>query len=327
VVGLQHRPGDVTAARRLAKVARALSDDALQQAALGALLALGAGDSATEVAFAQLAIKKARSPQIAIGDSMLRNILAPGDEGPVAQLFTLLGPTVAEALGPNLQACGVGRRDRVDARSGLALRNEIATWAGAFGLHEFELYVGGKDPLAVQGVPGEVPAIVVGAGVNAPLAPLTRARVAREVLGIMRGTTVTRLRDDITVAAIVIAACRLAEVPVQHPPYAVLAEVERLLGKAVARKMRKLLPEVCSAIVRSGADARAWSKRALASHDRVAAIASGDASVVLSDVLGVPIDKLGNVVKGNARAEELLRFVLSPQHLELRRALGLEGGA
>src|SRR6202035_1573698 len=113
----------------------------------------------------------------------------------------------AEALGPSLQACGVGRRDKVDPRSGLALRNEIASWAGAFGVREFDLYVGGKDPLAVQGIPGEMPTLVVGADVNAPLAPMTRGRIARELLAIIRGTTIARTRDDITIAAVVIAAC------------------------------------------------------------------------------------------------------------------------
>jgi lipopolysaccharide biosynthesis regulator YciM len=325
VEALQARPTDVTAVRRLVKVARALADSALQQAALSVQLSLGAGDAQTEQAFAQLASRKTRTPQIAIGEAMLRSLLAPGDDGPIAELFVALGPTLAEALGPNLEACGVGRRDRVDPRSGVALRNEIAAWAGAFGVREFDLYVGGKDPLCVQGVAGEVPSLVVGAGVNAPLAPLTRARVARELLAITRGTTVVRTRDDVTVAAVVVAACRLADVPIEHPPYAVLAEVERLLGKAISRKTRKLLPELCAAVVRSGADARAWSKRALASHDRVACVASGDVGVVLSDALGVSIDKVAAAVRGKARAEELLRFVLSPPYVELRRSLGLEG--
>ncbi|HEX3346115.1 MAG TPA: hypothetical protein VHS09_16140, partial [Polyangiaceae bacterium] len=210
---------------------------------------------------------------------------------------------------------------------GLALRNEVAAWAGAFGIREFDLYVGGKDSLGVQGIAGETPALVVGSGVNTPLTPVTRARIARELLAMVRGTTVTRSRDDITIAAIVVAACRQAEVAIEHPPYAMLAEVERLVGKAISRKTRKAMAEVCRTIGRSSADARAWSKRALASQDRVAAIASGDASVVLSDVLGVGAEKLGPAVKGNARAEELLRFVLSPLYLELRRSLGLEGGA
>jgi len=325
VESLQTRPSDVTAVRRLVKVARALSDNALQQAALSVQLSLGAGDAQAEQAFAQLAAKKTRTPQIAIGDAMLRSLLAPGDDGPIAELFVALGPTLAEALGPNLQACGVGRRDRVDPRSGVALRNEIAAWAGAFGIREFDLYVGGRDPLGVQGIAGEVPSLVVGAGVNAPLAPLTRARVARELLAMARGTTVARTRDEVAVAAVVVAACRLGDVPVEHPPYAVLAEIERLLAKAMSRKTRKLLPELCAAVVRSQADARAWSKRALASQDRIACVASGDVGVVLSDALGVGIEKVGATAKGNARAEELLRFVLSPRYAELRRSLGLEG--
>jgi lipopolysaccharide biosynthesis regulator YciM len=327
VESLQTRPTELPAVRRLVKVARALSDDALQQAALGMLVSLGAADAQAEGAFTQLAARKARAPQIAIGESMLRSILAPGDDGPIAELFVLLGPTLAEAFGPNLQACGVGRRDKVDPRSGLALRNEIAAWAGAFGVTEFDLYVGGKDPLAVQGIPGETPALVVGAGVNAPLSAMTRGRVARELLAMARGTTVVRTRDDITAAAIVVAACGQAEIKVDHPPYAVLAEVERLLGKALGRKTRKLLPDVCRSLVSGNADARAWTKRALASQDRIAVVASGDPAVVLGEVLGTSPEKLGAAVKGNARAEELLRFVASPKYLEIRRALGLEGGA
>jgi tetratricopeptide (TPR) repeat protein len=326
IESLQNRPGDITSVRRLVRVARALGDDSLQQAALGALLSLGAGDTQAEAAFTQLASKKPATPQVAATEATLRSILAPGDEGPLAELFVVLGPTLAEALGPNLQACGVTKRDKVDPRSGLGLRNEIAIWAGALGIREFDLYVGGKDAQAVQGIPGETPALVVGSGVNAPLTPIARARIARELLAIVRGTTVTRSRDDLTIAAIVVAACGQAEVTVERPPYPVLAEVERLFGKAIARRTRKAIPDLCNAIVRSKADARAWSKRAVASHDRIATLASGDPSVVLCDVLGVTPEKLGVTVKGNARAEELLRFVLSPLYLDLRRSLGLEGG-
>ena len=56
---------------------------------------------------------------------------------------------------PTSRRAASGRRDKIDPRSGLALRNEIAAWAGAFGIREFDLYVGGKEPLDVQGIPGE----------------------------------------------------------------------------------------------------------------------------------------------------------------------------
>ena len=321
---LERRPTDLPSVRRLVKVARALGNDGLQQAALGVLASLGAADAAAEQAFAQLAARKTRTPQVTVSDQTLRAILAPGDEGPLGDLFALLGPTIAEALGPNLASCGVGRRDKIDPRSGLALRNEIAAWAGAFGIREFDLYVGGKEPLDVQGIPGETPALVVGPSVKAPLSPFIRARVARELVALTRGTTVARARDDVTIAAIVVASCRIAEVPIEHPPYAVLAEIERLVGKAIARKTRKAIADPCRAIVAERAEPRAWTKRVLASHDRIAVIASGDPVVVLCEVLGVSIERVGQAVTGNARAEELLRFVLSPSYLQLRRALELE---
>ena len=322
---LRQHPMDPSRARRLFDVAQALGDDRLAQATLGALAALGASNPGTQQAFAQIASRKPRTPQVAATDAVLRAILAPGDEGPLADLFALLGPTLAEALGPNLATCGVGRRDRIDPRSGLALRNEIASWAGALRLNELELYVGGKDPAGVQGVAGEPPALIVGVGINSPLAPLTRGRVARELLALARGTTIVRWRDDLAIAAIVIAACRFADVRIEHPPYAILAEIERLLGRALTRKTRRLLPEVCSAIVAHRGEARAWSQRALASHDRMAVVASGDPSVVLGDILAMPVDQLGQAVAGNPRAEELLRFVFSPAYIDVRSALGLEG--
>jgi cellulose synthase operon protein C len=327
VESLQRRPTDVTSVRRLVRIARAMGDDALQQAALGALVALGGGDGPSESAFAHLIAQKPRTPQVAATDAVLRSILAPGDEGPVAELFFVLGPTLAEALGPTVLSSGVSRRDKVDPRSGLALRSEIASWAGALGIREFDLYVGGKEAEGVQGIPGATPAMVVGAGVHTPLAPAARARVARELLAIARGTTVVLTRDEVTLSAIVVAACRQADVAIEHPPYPVLAEVERLLGKAMGRKTRKAIADLCVALVRTGADPRAWSRRALASLDRMAVIASGDCNVVLSNVLGPAPDTLGLGIKGNARGEELLRFVLSPAYLDLRRSLGLEEGA
>jgi tetratricopeptide (TPR) repeat protein len=321
------RPSDALSVRRLARVAGQLREEALQQAALGVLLALGAGDATADQAFAQLAVKNGRSPQIAVPEALLRSMLAPGDEGPLADLFRLLGPTLAEAFGPTLHVCGVGRRDKVDPRSGLALRNEIATWTGAFGIPEFDLYIGGKDGLAVQGVPGESPALVVGPGVNTPLTPLIRARVAREVIAMVRGTTIARSRDETTLGAIVAASCKLAEVAFEHPPYAMLGEVERALGKAMSRKTRRALQDVCTAVVAQNADVKGWSRRALVSQDRIATIASGDPGIALADALGVTRDKLGTAVRGSARAEELFRFVLSNHYIELRRALGLESGA
>ncbi|MDP9150796.1 MAG: hypothetical protein M3O36_12770 [Myxococcota bacterium] len=321
---LQERPTEESAVRRLVNVARALGDHALHRAALSVLVALGVTDAQSEPAFVEIMARNRRVPHIEMNDPLLRAIAAPGDEGPLADLFVVLAPTLTEALGPTLQSIGVGRRDRVDPRSGLPLRNEIAAWAGAFRLADFDLYVGGKDPHGVQAVPGDPPALVVGTATNAPLGPLARARVARELLSIVRGTAIVRSRDHVTIAAVVAAACKLAGVALDHPPYAVLAEVERLLGKAISRRTRKLLPEICAAIAERGVDARAWRLRALSSLDRISVLACGDATVALSEILDLPVVGLAGAVTGNERAEGLLRFVLSEEYLRLRRALSLE---
>jgi hypothetical protein len=309
---------------RLARVAAALSDDALEHSSLAAALALGGGGGAGRLRVAQLANAAPRFPQTALSDGMKKAMLAPGDQGPLADLFLVLGPTVAEALGPTLATSGIGKRDRVDARSGLALRNEIAAWAGAFGVREFELYIGGKDALAVQAIPGEPGAIVVGPGVNSPLPVPVRARVARELFAMSRGTTIVGLRDETTVAAIVVAASKIAEVPMGSPPYAMQAEIDKLMSKAISRRTRKLLPEIFQRVVSSVTDARTWARTARASQDRVSAIACGDVGVVLSEALGQPAEHLPALVSGDVRAEELLRFVLSEEYLGLRRSLGLE---
>lgn len=321
---LQRAPSGAANAKRLARVTRSLGEPVLEHAALAVAVATNGPDGSLEQMLAQLSANKPRTPQLAMTDALLRRVLAPGDDGPLGQLFSLLGPTIAEALGPTLSALSVTKKERIDPRSGMALRNEIAAWAGAFGIADFELYVGGKDPMAVQGVPAEVPALVVGSGVMAPLSPQARSRVARELLAIVRGTVVTRWRDDTTIAAIAVAACNIVKVRIESPAYAILAEVERSLGKAISRKTRNAIEPICQALAQQPRDAKSWVPRAIASQHRMSAVASGDASVVLADAFGLSLQDLPRVAREDLRCAELIRFVLSPDYFEIRRLLGLE---
>ncbi|MEO8878555.1 MAG: hypothetical protein ABI461_23400, partial [Polyangiaceae bacterium] len=328
LAAIQKAP-DAAAIRRLARVVHITGNVDLEHIALALGSALGVNEAADDTLLAQYIAKKPRMPQIAFTPATLGKLMAPGDSAPIATLFQTLGPTLTEALGPALAALGVTRKDRVDAKSGLQVRNEIAAWTGAFGIPEFELYVGGRDPNGVQGVPGEPPALVIGANINAPLNASMRARVARELTGIVRGTTVLRSRDETTIAAIVVAACKLGEVPTQTPTYAVQAEVDKLISKAIPRRTKKLLPDICRAVVGSGQDARDWSHAGLLSLARASLVASADATTVLGDLLGETPEALRETLRDHLKNDELaanlVRFALSPAYLELRRALGLEG--
>ncbi|RYE94772.1 MAG: hypothetical protein EOO75_01080 [Myxococcales bacterium] len=320
---LQRGPLDPDAIALLAKIARGTDDGALVQATLGTLVTLGRDLPGIAEQLADLDSRTAKVPQILIDAPVLAAIADPVDTGPITRLFEALGEIIAEALGPTKDALGVGRKERIDPRSGLPLRNDIAAWAGAMGLGEFELYVGGRDPLGIQGVGGEIPALVVGASVKSPLSAAARQAIAREVFALKRGTTVVRSRDEATVASIAVAACNLAGVKLESPPFAILGDVQRQLDKAMNRKVKKLLPDLAQQTAASRPDVRAWARATQRSLDRMAAVAAGDVSLVLADALNVPRQDLRRQIQGNERGERLLRFVLSPQYLELRNHLGM----
>ncbi|APR83364.1 Exonuclease SbcC [Minicystis rosea] len=324
IAALAQNPVDADRVLNLSKLASFFQEAGLRQATLGGLVALGKNTKGVSDELIKLDTRVAAQPQIALDARGLAEIADPGDGGPIAELFVLMAETIALALGPTLSSLGVTKKERVEARGGHPLRVAVAEWMGALGVEgDFDLYVGGPSPRGVYGIAGEQPAIVLGSAVTAPFDAVSRSAVAREVFALKRGITAVRTRDDNTIASLVAAACIEAGINVPAPAYAVFGEVSRGVKKEISRKTRKAIPEVCQRIVQSGTDARAWAQIARRSIDRMAVIAAGDVSIVLSDVLGQPRDQIGGLVAENERARRLLGFVLSPSYLELRKTLGM----
>jgi cellulose synthase operon protein C len=324
VSALSRGEQDAAKVELLARIAKNTRDNSLRQATLGALITLERG-SIEELSreLQGLDARVARTPQVAIDDDAVAAICDPRDSGPIPMLLRMCSEVTVEALGPTLAGLGVTKKDRSDARDGHPLRNEIAHWAGALGIGEFDLYIGGREPKAVHGVPGDPPFLVVGSGIGTPMDAVSRQAVARELFALRRGISIVRTRDDATVACVVVALCKEAEVALPSPPFAMLAETQRLISKAMSRKVRKTIGEVCQAASASGVPPRDWVSFALSSLDRMAVIAAGDVSLVLADVLSAPRDKLGALVTDKERARSLIAFVLGDRYLELRRQLGM----
>lgn len=323
IASLAENPTDAEKVALLAKIAGAGQDAALRQATLGALVALGRNDAGVSEELVKIDKRVPARPQIALDATALAEIADPGDTGPIAELMALMAETVSLALGPSLASLNVGKRERIDPRGGHPIRVAISEWMGALGFGDFDLYIGGPDPEGVSGVAGEQPALVLGASITAPLNAKARSAVAREVFALRRGITAVRTRDDAAIASLVVASCQEAGFNVPAPPYAVFGEVSRAIHKEIPRKVKKVIPDVCQRITSSGQDARQWAQAARRSIDRMAVIAAGDVSIVLSDVLGVPRAQLEGLVADNERANRLLGFVLSPSYLELRKKLGM----
>lgn len=324
IQALAGEPCDADRVELLAKISGAGQDAALRQATLGALVALGRGDKDVSAELKKIDARVASRPQIALDAAAMAEIADSQDTGPIPELFAQMAETISMALGPSLVSLGVTKKERIDARGGHPLRVAVAEWMGALGFEtDFDLYVGGSDPRAVTGVAGEQPAIVIGSGISTPLDAAARSAIAREAFALRRGITSLRSRDDNTVASLVIAACNEAGISVPAPPYAVYSEVQRSIHREMSRKIRKAIPDVCQRIQSSNQDARKWAAAARRSIDRMAVIAAGDVSLVLSDILSTPRDQLDGVIRESERARRLLAFVLSPSYLELRKKLGM----
>ncbi|MBX3127474.1 MAG: tetratricopeptide repeat protein [Polyangiaceae bacterium] len=322
IVGqLMSEPLDAERVDRLARIAASLDHPPLRQAALGALVALGEGSPEVDRELAVLDQRVARVPQIAIDAHAIPDLCDPADRGPIADLMRVLATLLVETIGPGLEAFGVTKKQRVDPKVGLPVRNEVVAWSGALGVGDFDLYVGGHDPEGVFAVPLEKPAIILGANVRAPLAAAHRSAVARELFALKRGTTLLRHRDATDVAALIVAACSVVGVGVPSPQYAMLGEFQRVLSKE-SRKLKKLISELAPHVAHAAQDPVVWVHAATASLDRLAAIAAGDVSYVLSDT-STTRGTLGASMEAQARAARLLAFVLSPTYLSLREMLGM----
>ncbi|WP_437734932.1 tetratricopeptide repeat protein [Sorangium sp. So ce1335] len=324
IQALASDPIDADRVALLAKIAGAGQDAPLRQATLGALVALGRCDEGISAELRKIDTRVPARPQIALDARAMAEIADPLDTGPVGELFAKMAETICMALGPSLVSLGVGKKDRIDARGGHPLRVAVAEWMGALSFEtDFELYVGGPNPRGATGVYGQIPALVLGSEITTPLDAASRSAIAREAFALRRGITSLRTRDDNTVASLVAAACIEAGIAVPHPPYAVFGEVSRSIHREMSRATRKAIAEVCQRIVSSQQDPHRWAQAARRSIDRMAVIAAGDVSLVLSDILNTPREQLGGVVAESERARQLVAFVLSQSYLELRKKLGM----
>ena len=137
------------------------------------------------------------------------------------------------------------------------------------------------------------------------------------------GTTVLLRRSANDVAALITAACQIGGNRLAGPPYAMLVEFERLLGKEMQRRVRKVLPELTAAVANEGGDPVEWVRAAMSSLDRMAAAAIGDVSWVLAGPNGSGRGDAPETTEGKLRAQRILSFVLSEAAFAVRDGLGL----
>jgi hypothetical protein len=314
-------PFQLDSLKRLARVADRTGDLGVRQVSLGALIALGQGPSSgARAELAALDQHLATTPSSAWPAELLLELNDPEDRGPIGDLLALAAPHLVRALGPDLKTFQVTRRERISPVSGLLVRSEVAAWASAFGLEEFDLYQSPVGAERIVALATEPLSIILGSRVSVPLAPFQRQELVRGLFALRRQRGVLTQLDEIDVAALVVALCSLAQQPLAAPNYSRQADFERQLNRVLPRKVRKLLPERAQALRSAGVDLGYWVGAALSSLDRAAAIAVGDISLVLAD--RPPGDRI-TPAPPNERTRRVASFVLSPGFQWLRQRFGV----
>ncbi len=317
---LGSNPLELDALRRLARIADRIGDLELRQISVGALVALGQGQSSSRAELAALDQRIDTTPPVAISDEAFAELAHPEDAGAIPALLGRVAAHLGEALGPTPATFKVSKRDRISASAGLPVRSEIAAWVGAFGLGEFELYLSAMSNERIAVLATTPLFVIMGTGVNAPLGAFQRQELVRALYAARRGLLVLTQLDEADAAALIAALCKLGGVTLETPRYARQDDFERQLARGLPRKVQKTLAPLALAVREEGRGVAAWVRAASHSLDRAAALAVGDISVIHSE--SAPIAS-GVTPSPSERTLELLRFVLSPTFEAVRRRLGV----
>jgi tetratricopeptide (TPR) repeat protein len=312
-------PTDVDKLERLARIAEQLGDVRLRQSSIGALVALGHEQQASRAELVSLERRISTLPPQPVPNDVLAELADPDDRGPVPDLLALVAPYLAEAFGPPRHAFALNRRERISERSGEPLRDEIAAWVNAFGLGEFDLYLSPvpSERLVVLGT--QPLTVIAGASVSVPLGPFQRLALARSLYAARRGLSPLIVLEESDVIALIAALCSVAGVELNGPRPVRQRDFERQLLELLPRKTRKQLHEQARPVRDAQASLAIWVRAASMSLDRAAAVAVGDASVILADA---PARELASAAQ-EERARRLLGFMLSPEFEAMRQRFGV----
>jgi hypothetical protein len=112
-----------------------------------------------------------------------------------------------------------------------------------------------------------------------------------------------------------------AECPLPHSILDDLGELPRTLARALPRKVRKMLPELCSALGDGGRDMPRQCELLLFQARRLGLAIGGDLQASLDDVVGAMAAR--EAIAASEGAVDLIRAWTSGPMALMRRKLGL----
>jgi lipopolysaccharide biosynthesis regulator YciM len=312
----RERPRDPAPLRKLYQLSTLHGDSDLAFIALSGLAALRALDEHEQRAWEQLSATARRVParDARLSEQELRGLLAPALDARADQLVRTVFSAAAELDLLEPGRFGVGRSQRVSAKESHPVRDQLRALSGCLGLTLGDVYVGGPEPRRVAVLPRQDElAMVIGAAIVAPLSGEARHAVARELAAASLDALPLLTRTPAEAARLVYAALLAEGCPL--PPRvdrAALAELAKTVGRALPRRVKRLLPELSRALPAGDADLEAHCRAALVRTRRLALLFSGELALAL-----------GSPALSQDEALDLLRTWTSSAMSVTRRKLGL----
>ncbi|MBX3273310.1 MAG: hypothetical protein KF729_23810 [Sandaracinaceae bacterium] len=317
---LMRDPFDAKLLRSLARTGAWRGDEALQDAVLGVLVAIGLANEQEVEAWT--ASPPRAAPHAALDDAAITRLAGPLIASPAHRLAAALAECTEEMDGLEPSGFGLGRGDQV--KSDTPLRNELRLLGGMFGLPAAELFSGGPEPTRLDLAPRfkGAPTWITGAAVSAPLTRDQRFTVGWLAFGARLGVAPFVRRGPIGASLAIFAGAEAAEAPLpagQGRPG--LEDTRKRIYKAMPRRVRKAVPELVRTLGDDGRGIDAWAAGLARLAHRAGALAANDPGIALARVLG-DMPRV-ETVRASADAMDIISFWLSPDCCALRRRLGL----
>jgi tetratricopeptide (TPR) repeat protein len=336
------RPLDHSLYRLLLKVAVWAEDQDLVLSLLGVLVFLRTAEPAEERLYSRRMKAVDLRPRADLPQgSFDRMICAEEAKGGFGQVWQELSDGI-RGVYPNrvpasLADCGVGREQRIDPRSVGPTATLIENIARMLSAGKFDVYVrqDAAEQLDAIDTQGQR-ALILGHQMVSTADGRVRFALGRAIALLKLGTAqFLRLRPEESVSLILAAGQNIKVDLGKDLDRKALELIWQNLSRVLPKRQRKILPEVVASALRAGNDPQTWVKGVRLTANRAGLLVSGDIEASLDQVAadrGVERPSIevrhGSSARDHALDDELLdliRFALSSEYCELRRAL--RGGA
>ncbi|HEY3360227.1 MAG TPA: tetratricopeptide repeat protein [Polyangia bacterium] len=254
--------------------------------------------------------------------------------GVAMEVWATIANAVRQLYPQDLASYNVGKGDRINLKSQGSEWPTLERIGRAFGVSGFELYLTRAQSELVAVVPGDPPALVVGAALGGAPGPALRFKLGRAFALLRDRTAAVLSLPEEDLRLIFAAAAQIAGGEVGYAvPAGRVEERAKALAKAMARKERNAIAVLGSRMGHQLGDPRDFHTGVQLTAARAGLLAAGDLQAALTELAphlgaaaqraGKPAAELTAAFGAPVDGLDVLLYAVSSDHLALRAELGL----